>query len=170
MRTATDHRHLLEYARRPNVGFVGEPEGGFIFPEFQPAFDAMYSIAHILEMLAERGTGLSEIRSQIPEKPNVLHRRVPCSWGKKGQVMRLAQRVSKDYKVELIDGVKIHFVNGWVLVLPDPNEAYCHIWVETTTDADAKKILDEYTQKVEQWQKVDEGLVKSPYEAPIKMD
>jgi mannose-1-phosphate guanylyltransferase/phosphomannomutase len=159
LRTPINPRYILDYARRPNVSFVGDGEGGFIFPKFQPTFDAMYAVAHILEMLAAHNTTFTKFWSQHGHPIHVFHRRVPCPWGKKGQVMRLAQIVDTGEHVELIDGVKIHLAEGWVLVLPDGDEAYCHLWVEAKTDVLARQYMDEYTRKVQDWQKTpDEDL------------
>lgn len=154
LRTPITPRHILDYARRPNVGFVGDAEGGFIFPKFQPTFDAMYAVAHILEMLATYNTSLSDFWNLNAHPVHLLHRRVPCPWGKKGQVMRLAQITGEGERIELLDGVKIHLPEGgWVLVLPDGNEAYCHLWAEAKTAPAAQAILDEYIGKVLEWQK-----------------
>jgi mannose-1-phosphate guanylyltransferase/phosphomannomutase len=152
LRTPMNPRYILEYARKPNVNFVGDAEGGFIFPKFQPAFDAMFAVARILEMMAAQSTGLGKVWDSLPRKIHVMHRRVPCAWGQKGQVMRLAQVVNENQKLELIDGVKIHFVDGWALVLPDGNEAYCHVWAEAKTERTVHKIVDDYAAKVEKWQ------------------
>lgn len=171
VRTPVNPRHILDYARRPNMSFVGDAEGGFIFPKFQPAFDAMYTVAHILEMLAEQNTSLGDFWNQNSHPIYVLHRRVPCAWGKKGQVMRLAQTVQEGQQIELLDGVKIHYADGWVLVLPDGNEAYCHLWAEAKTEKAAKEYIDLYTRRVQEWQKAeDEDLAKEmdakPQEKP----
>lgn len=152
LRTPINPRHILDYARRPNVGFVGDAEGGFIFPRFQPTFDAMFAVAHILEMLAEQNTALGEFWEKHGQPLHVLHRRIPCAWSKKGQVMRLAQMVNEGQRIELLDGVKIHLPDGWVLVLPDGNEAYCHLWVEGKSEAIAHDYLNLYTAKVQEWQ------------------
>ncbi len=152
-RTPINPRHILDYARRPNVSFVGDGEGGFIFPRFQPAFDAMYAVAHILEMLADHNTSLAKFWSTNAHPIHVMHKRIPCPWGKKGQVMRLAQNVEDGQRLELLDGVKIHLPEGWVLVLPDGAEAYCHLWTEAKTDKGAKDLLDRYVKKVQEWQK-----------------
>jgi len=162
LRTPINPRHVLDYARRPNVGFVGDADGGFIFPKFQPAFDAMYAVAHILEMLAEHNISLGDFWDQHPYPIHVLHRRVPCPWGKKGQVMRLAQATQHDHKIELLDGVKIHLNEGWVLVLPDGNEAYCHLWVEGKTEARAKELLEQYSQKLMEWQRSADDAENQP--------
>jgi mannose-1-phosphate guanylyltransferase/phosphomannomutase len=152
VRTPINPRQILDYAHRPNVGFVGDAEGGFIFPRFQPTFDAMFAVAHILEMLAEQNVALAEFWDKYGKAIHLLHRRVPCPWSKKGQVMRLAQIVTDGQRIELLDGVKIHLPEGWILVLPDGNEAYCHLWVEGKTETAAHAYLNEYTAKVQEWQ------------------
>ncbi len=166
LRTPINPRHILDYARKPNMGFVGDAEGGFIFPKFQPAFDAMYAVAHILEMLAELNTALGDFWDQHAQPIHLLHRRVPCSWGKKGQVMRLAQMVKEGQRIELLDGVKIHFTDGWVLVLPDGNEAYCHLWVEGKTEAAARAYMENYTKNVHEWQSIEDEEIQK--ESPVK--
>lgn len=174
LRTPINPRHILDYARRPNVAFVGDAEGGFIFPRFQPAFDAMYAVAHILEMLAEQNTSLGEFWDRHPYQVHVLHRRLPCPWARKGQVMRMAQMVEDGQKVELVDGVKVHLSDGWVLILPDGSEAYCHLWAEAKTDRGARHYLDEYTRKVQEWQqgsdeeRAKEAREKSRSNSPTK--
>ena len=134
------------------MGFVGDGEGGFIFPKFQPAFDAMFAIGRITEMLLQQETTLGQARKLIQKPIHLMHKRVPCSWAKKGQVMRLAQDDSKGHKIELLDGVKIHQADGWVLVLPDGDEAYCHLWAEASSEKATKQYLSEYAKKVDEWQ------------------
>jgi mannose-1-phosphate guanylyltransferase/phosphomannomutase len=154
-------RSIINAARAPGINFVSDGIGGFIFPEFQPAFDAMYAATKILEMLAQQNTSLGTFWEKNGQPIHLVHRRVPCPWGKKGQVMRLAQIAQEGQRIELIDGVKIHLHDAWVLVLPDGSEAYCHLWVEAKSDRAAQKYLDEYTQKVQDWQKPwDDDLAK----------
>lgn len=154
LRTPVNPRHLLEYARRPNVGFVGDGDGRIIFSRFQPAFDAMFAVAKILGMLAKQNVSMSKYLGTLPAGIEVLHRRVPCPWGQKGRVMRLAQTESPGLRLELVDGVKIHKPDGWVLILPDGVEAYCHIWAEADTPEAARAHLDAYTRMVAVWQEM----------------
>jgi mannose-1-phosphate guanylyltransferase/phosphomannomutase len=67
--------------------------------------------------------------------------------------MRFALEESKGKKCELIDGVKIFFESSWVLLLPDPDEAYFHIWAESEDEKTSKDLLKEYAEKVKEWQK-----------------
>jgi mannose-1-phosphate guanylyltransferase/phosphomannomutase len=151
IRTATSARQVSDASKEKDVIFVGDCSGGFIFPEFQTTFDAMYTISKILEMMAKENVHLNKISRDIPAF-EVLHKKVPCSWDKKGQTMRHAIEEAKGKKSELIDGVRIIFKNSWVLLLPDANEAYFHVWAESEDDKEAKELIREYTEKVRKWQ------------------
>ncbi|MDR2860372.1 MAG: nucleotidyltransferase, partial [Elusimicrobiota bacterium] len=151
-RTGTSPRSIMDAAAEENVIFVGDSQGGFIFPHFQASFDAMFAIGKVVEMLAELKTTISEIEKQIPAL-SVLHKAVNCSWDKKGQAMRNAIEHSQNKKAELIDGVKIHLSeSSWVLLVPDPDETFFHIWAEAKTPSAAKAIIDSYEKRVKQWQ------------------
>ena len=151
IRTGTSPRNIMKAAKEKGVVFVADCNGGFIFPEFQNSFDAMYAVGNMVEMLSQTEFTISMIRRKIPSF-DVLHKTVPCSWDKKGQTMRKAIEYTKDKKVELIDGVKIFLNNGWVLLLPDPDEAYFHIWAESNDTSTAKGFIDIYTDKIRDWQ------------------
>lgn len=150
-RTATSPRNIMNAANDKDVTFIGDCMRGFIFPEFQNAFDAMYAIGKVIEMLSEENLSLSRISREIPSF-EVLHKAVPCSWDKKGQAMRKAIEDAKGKKAELIDGVKIYFNNGWVLLVPDPDEAFFHIWAEARDKSTASGFVEMYTEKIKQWQ------------------
>lgn len=147
----TLQRYLREEARKPDVKFVADSLGGYIFPEFQPAFDGMFAIGKILECLAKQETKISRIKREIPDF-NVVHARVPCGWEKKGAVIRRLIEEHKNTKMELIDGVKIWLNdNDWCLFLPDPDEAFLHIYVETQKEKETQRLLSEYIEKLTKW-------------------
>ncbi|MDR2192328.1 MAG: mannose-1-phosphate guanyltransferase, partial [Endomicrobium sp.] len=145
-RTATGPRNIMSAANDKDVIFVADNSGGFIFPEFQKSFDAMYAIGKVIEMMAEENLSLSMVSREIPSF-EVLHKTVPCSWDKKGQAMRKAIEEAKGKKSELIDGVKIYLSNGWVLLVPDADEAYFHIWAESKDRRVAADFIAMYSEK-----------------------
>lgn len=150
-RTPKSPRQIVNAAREKDALFVGDCSGGFIFPEFQPAFDAMYTIGKILEMMAKEKIRLNRLSRDIPSF-EVFHKKLPCPWDKKGQAMRHAIEEAKGKKAELIDGVKIFFDKAWVLLLPDPDEAYFHVWAESEDEKHSKELIKEYGDKVKKWQ------------------
>jgi mannose-1-phosphate guanylyltransferase / phosphomannomutase len=143
-------RALMEAASREGVVFVGDAFGGFIFPQFQPAFDAMLGTLKILEMLASSDLGLHEAIRHIPRRV-LVRDQVPCPWERKGAVMRTLIEATKDERVELVDGVKIHLGSDWTVLYPDPDRPVFHILAEATTRARAEEIVGKYRTQVTHW-------------------
>ena len=51
--------HLMEVASGPGVRFAASQEGGYIFPAFLPAYDAVATLVETLALLATSGLRLS---------------------------------------------------------------------------------------------------------------
>ncbi|MBI5682497.1 MAG: mannose-1-phosphate guanyltransferase [Deltaproteobacteria bacterium] len=150
-RTKISARNMMETAMGKDVIFAGEQTGGFIFPQFQPAFDGMFVIVKLLEMMAKKEVRLHSLAREIP--PSFMaNKRVSCSWEKKGMIMRHLMDDSKAMDVQLIDGVKIFFDNDWVIAYPSYDHAYFHITAEASTKERAEEIAKVYADKIEQWQ------------------
>jgi mannose-1-phosphate guanylyltransferase/phosphomannomutase len=146
-------RYLTEESKTKGVCFVSDCLGGYIFPEFQPAFDGMFAIGKILELLAKEETKLSRIKREIADF-NIIHTKIPCPWDKKGFIIRKLVEEHQKFNLDLIDGVKIWLdKKSWVVFLLDVDEAFVHIYIETQKEKDTQKFLTEYTNKLQQWLK-----------------
>ncbi len=150
-RLRTSPRYIMEASREKNMKFVGDGIGGFIFPQFQPSFDAMFAIVKIVELLARQKVKLSALSQEVPDF-ETFHQKVPCPWDRKGLVMRRAIEAVQSMSHELVDGVKVFENGNWVLLLPDPDEATFHVWVEATSKTEARTLMKEYSQKIKSWQ------------------
>ncbi|MGE5587219.1 MAG: sugar phosphate nucleotidyltransferase [Clostridia bacterium] len=150
VRTREDARSLMEFASRArqDLLFAGDTEGGFIFPRFQPAFDAMFSLAKVFEFLARQGVRLSHVVDDLAIPP-MVSRSVPCPWEYKGRVMRVLAEETGDMRREFIDGLRLFFDDGWLLVLPDPAEPFIHIYSEATAGDTAAGRAREYADRVQ---------------------
>ncbi len=151
-RTKTSERSMIEASLSSEVVLAGSGNGQFAFPRFQNAFDGMFAIAKTVEMAAARGTPLSKILEEIPFR-TYLETIIPCVWEMKGLVMRKMSEDSLDKEASFIDGIKVHFGEDWVLVLPDQIHPFIRIVVEAKKEADARRLLKEYREKVESWKK-----------------
>jgi mannose-1-phosphate guanylyltransferase/phosphomannomutase len=147
--TKLSNSALMDAATEPGVGFAGNSEGQFILPGFMPAFDAAAAFVKMLDLLAFHDTKLSTVVAQLP-RSHVVHETVVTPWEQKGAVMRTLVETSKGREVELVDGVKVHHEGGWVLALPDPEEPVTHIWSEAATDADSRRLGQEYVRRIRQ--------------------
>jgi mannose-1-phosphate guanylyltransferase/phosphomannomutase len=149
VRTPASLADLTKAAAEDGVIFAGAVGGGYVFPEFLPAYDAIASLCNLLELLAPVRRPLSELVAELPS-PTLVHRQLPCPWALKGAVMRVLTERLRDRKVDLLDGIKVYDDRGWAQVLPDPDEPLIHIYAEGTTKEHSKDLEDEYRHMVEE--------------------
>ena len=124
--------------RRPpseDVVFAGSLGGGYIFPRFLPAFDAVMSLGKLLELLAPQARPLSE---QLPGDPHEHARpqdgRVPLGAqghrdahgdrapAARGRGRRRRARPRRRHPARR--------AGGWVQLLPDADEPVFHVYAE----------------------------------------
>jgi len=148
VRTPASLGDLTRAAAEDGVIFAGAVGGGYVFPQFVPAYDAVASLCNLLELLAPVRKPLSELVADLPA-PTLVHRQLPCPWALKGVVMRVLTERLRDQKLDLIDGIKVFDERGWAQILPDPDEPLMHIYAEGRTEEDSKALEAEYHQMVE---------------------
>jgi mannose-1-phosphate guanylyltransferase/phosphomannomutase len=128
--------------------FAGAVGGGYAFPAFLPAYDAMASLCKLLELLAVQDErSISSITRDLPQ-PTLVHRSIPCPWALKGMVMRVLNEHFADAEVDLRDGIKIFDERGWVQVLPDPDEPLVHLYAEGASPEQSEELEDELQRLV----------------------
>jgi mannose-1-phosphate guanylyltransferase / phosphomannomutase len=149
VRTPASLAELTEYATQDGVVFAGALGGGYVFPEFLPAYDAVASLCNLLELLAPTTQPVSELVSELPVS-TLVHRQLPCPWALKGLVMRVLSERLRDLEVDLTDGIKLFEKRGWVQVLPDPDEPVIHIYAEGKTRDDSQALEAELHALVEE--------------------
>lgn len=150
-RTRISYYSLMEAATQKDVAFVGEADGGFIFPSFAPYMDAMMSTAKLMEFVAREGKPVSHFLEQVPKKAQVAQK-VPCSWEMKGTIMRHLIEDTADEKRELVDGVKVTRNGSSVMILPDADMALFHVSAEAESEKKAQELVATYVEKIKKWQ------------------
>jgi mannose-1-phosphate guanylyltransferase / phosphomannomutase len=131
------------------VAFAGAEGGGYIFPEFLPAYDAMMSLMKLTELLARTETRLEDVVDGLPPM-HVERVDVATPWEAKGTVMRrLVERLNGERTVT-IDGVKAFRGRDWALVVPHPQEPLVRVWAEADEPASARELAREFASMVEQ--------------------
>jgi phosphomannomutase len=139
----------IVHALGADVGIHGT--GNFIFPDFQPAVDGMLAAVRLLEYMAVRQLPISEVIAYLPPV-YMAKASVVCGWDARGRVMRLLHNHYKDYRVENVDGLKIHLNDGaWVHLSPNPDKPQFEVLVEGTSQEHADALIVEYRQQIEQF-------------------
>ena len=148
-RTQASLHALLSAATEEGVLFAGASGGGYVFPDFLPAYDALASTGKVLEILARSPATLSELASSLPEITRV-HTQAPCPWAVKGTAMRLLIESTKRLRTDHTDGLKVFEKGGWAQLIPDPDEPVFHIYAEGRTREDSMRLEAKYRAMLEE--------------------
>jgi len=139
----------IDVARKmTDVGAVygGEGNGGFIFPKHQTCRDGAMAAAIVLEMLCVTGMKASEIKKSVPSYANVKIK-IPLQGDLKKIMAGLTKEIKKENqlgfeKAETIDGIKLWFKDGWILIRPSGTEPM----IRVTAEAKTKKAAQKYAE------------------------
>ena len=142
VRTAHSLSALTLAATDDDVVLAAASTGGFVFPDVVPGYDSVTALCKILELLADQDRPLSELVSELP-RPTLVHRALPCPWGRKGLVMRLVNEHLATRRLDLSDGVKAYDERGWVQIVPDPDEPLVQLYAEGETGELTAELADE---------------------------
>lgn len=148
--TSEDLGALVNATENPDISLSIGRKGGFVFTDFHFAFDGMFSLVKLLELLACSQTTLAELNDELPQK-SFANRTVACPWEAKGRVMRQVTEFSEGKSCLLLDGVKILLDDAWVLVIADRDRAACHIIAESSSAKQTSKLIDDYESLVKNW-------------------
>ena len=130
VRVRVGHFFILDALKRER-GILGvEKSGHFSLPFLREFDDAILISAKIAELVSKLGVSLSEYLAGVPQ---YAFRRIAisCPDEKKFVVVdRLKEKLRERYKVDLTDGIKVMFDDGWFLIRPSNTESLIRLSVE----------------------------------------
>ena len=118
--------------------FGGEPSGSWVFPENSLCPDGIYAAAKIVAIAAERK--LSELVDTIPQYP--LLRGSVAGRGIAESELKSKLLELEPVSVNTIDGIKLEFQDGWLLIRASGTEPKIRITAEAKDEARLKKLYD----------------------------
>lgn len=147
IRTMNSHRAMIEAADMEEVDFVGGTRGGFIFPDFLFACDAMFSVAKIVEMMLKSEMHPGQLMDTF-NFPTSLSEEITCPKELKGKFMRKITEHTAGLNRILLDGIKIFADNGWVFINPHREKSLFNLIVESEKKEAALKLMNEWKEKL----------------------
>lgn len=140
---------LLEAAASRGTAFAADRKGGYVFPDFLPAFDAAAALARLLSLLGRDTISLTDVLRETPAMP-ILHDEVSTPFEHKGLIMRtlMEQLADEGADLVLVDGIKVVSPAGWVLVVPDPEEPVTHVWAEGRDLVESESLASVYVERL----------------------
>ncbi|HUY55996.1 MAG TPA: hypothetical protein VMV23_12680, partial [Candidatus Nanopelagicaceae bacterium] len=143
-----DSASIVRTAARTGALFAADEDAGFVWPEHLAAYDGMFTLLQLVQLLIGSGERLSELRRHLPMATH-LEREVSCPWEVKGEVMRLLVDAHRGGRVDLTNGMKLEVDKGWVLVLPDAGRPQYRVIVSLEQEQGAAALLDRFVAEVE---------------------
>lgn len=152
--TPADAAAVLRAAASPGTCLAADGMGGFAWPQYLAAFDAMYTVVKMLELRATSRMSLRDARDSLPRTAYVTATEF-CPWEAKGRVMRVLLDGHREQAVDLVDGLKVFVDDGFVLVRPDPDEPAYHIIASVSSEDEGRDLVTRYSRLVREAQNGD---------------
>ena len=129
---------LRTKAKKNARAFGAEPSGCYIFPRVSLCPDGIYAAGKIVEIADKRK--LSALVDEIPSYP-VLRGSVA---GDRSAMKILEQKLKAEAegKLDTIDGLRLAFKDGWLLIRPSGTEPKIRITAEAKSRKRAKQIYE----------------------------
>lgn len=127
----------------------GEGNGGVIYPECHYGRDALVGIALFLSALAEKNCTVSKWKHQLPEYFISKNRIDLTPETDVDEILHVIQTIYKDEQLNLKDGVKIDFPQGWVHLRKSNTEPIIRVYSEAATMLEADRLAGMIMDRVE---------------------
>ena len=118
----------------------GEDNGGIIFADHQYCRDGAMAIGKMLEIIAKNGS----LEKQIEKLPKyyTIKNVMPCDESFKQIVMEELKANHINDKINTLDGLRIEYGDGWVIMRPSGTEPKFRITVESNNMEKAKEYAE----------------------------
>lgn len=143
----TGHSLIKQKIKEEKAPFGGEMSGHVFFADRNYGFDdALYAALRVIEILAKTGKTIDQLLEGLPKAFNTPEIRVDTTEEKKRAIVEALKRKyadSKTLKVNLIDGIRISFADGWALARASNTQPVLVLRFESSTEEGMKRIQQE---------------------------
>ena len=149
----TGHSLVKQKIKEENSPFGGELSGHIFIADRNYGYDdAPYAGLRLIEIIGKTGKNIRQLLEGFGEAYNTPEIRIDTTEEKKVKIvaaLKLAYaNESAHYKVNLIDGIRISFHDGWALARSSNTQPVLVLRFESTTAQGLKRIQDEFESKI----------------------
>ena len=143
-RTRIGDIYVSEALKNGGGDFGGEPSGSWVFPGISLCPDGIYAAARIAAIASRQR--LSQLVDKIPRYP-ILRGSIS---GQGVVISNLEKQLiaMKPLSVSHIDGLKLDFDDGWLLVRASGTEPKIRLTAEAKSEAQARRLYDDGARKI----------------------
>lgn len=131
-KTRVGQAHVIDKMFETGAQVACEGSGSLTSSKWVSGFDALYTMAVILEYMAVTGRKLSDLSNDIP-RYHIVKSTVRCQSSQAYGLLRNMRGMAGDGKVTEGDGIRIDWADGWVSVRSSTTEAVIRMISESKT-------------------------------------
>lgn len=144
----TGHSLIKQKIKEEKAPFGGELSGHIFFADRNYGFDdALYAGLRVVEILAQSGKTFEQLLEGLPPAFNTPEIRVDTTEEKKIRIVQALRdkypASGTSYKVNLIDGIRISFNDGWALARASNTQPVLVLRFESNTKAGLDRMRSE---------------------------
>lgn len=144
-RSPVGEANVVDLMKAKNAIFGGEGNGGPIDPSVGFVRDSFVGIAQVLEMMARNGQKLSQIADDI-RGYSIVKRKVNLPEGGFQRIVDILSNAFETEKKNTDDGIRIDWVDAWVLARPSNTEPIARIIAEAPSIERANALCDKVAE------------------------
>ncbi len=142
----TGHSLVKEKIKVEKAPFGGEMSGHVFFADRNYGYDdAPYAALRLIEIIKKTGKSIPELLSGLPQAFNTPEIRIDTTEEKKVLIVEKMKEAfnggaGADYKVDLTDGIRLSFEDGWALCRSSNTQPVLVVRYEASTEAGLQRI------------------------------
>jgi phosphomannomutase/phosphomannomutase/phosphoglucomutase len=144
----TGHSLIKNKVKEVHAPFGGEMSGHIFYADRNYGYDdALYAALRVVEILAKTGESVSNLLKDLPPSFCTPEIRIDTTEEKKHQIVKmLKDKFAKpgDYKVDLLDGIRVSFKDGWALARASNTQPVLVLRFESITETGLTRIREQF--------------------------
>ncbi len=141
--SAVGEVNVVEKMKEVKAIIGGEGNGGVIYPESHYGRDAIVGIGLFLSLYCERNLSASNLLNTYPKYYMVKEKiNLSSSINVDKILNQIAEKYKKE-KIDLIDGVRIDFIDSWVQLRKSNTEPIIRIYSEAKSEEKSNNLISE---------------------------
>ena len=141
--SAVGEVNVIEKMKEVNAIIGGEGNGGVIYPESHYGRDAIVGIGLFLSLYCERDLTASNLLNTYPKYYMVKEKINLSSSINVDKILNQIAEKYKNEKIDLVDGVRIDFIDSWVQLRKSNTEPIIRIYSEAKSEEKSNNLISE---------------------------
>ena len=141
--SAVGEVNVIEKMKEVNAIIGGEGNGGVIYPESHYGRDAIVGIGLFLSLYCERDLTVSNLLNTYPKYYMVKEKINLSSSINVDKILNQIAEKYKNEKIDLVDGVRIDFIDSWVQLRKSNTEPIIRIYSEAKSEEKSNNLISE---------------------------